>query len=249
MKKKEIKKLLSKGPAPKRMLETQQMCLDLLNEQVMNISEEHTGFWIFLTDIFRHVGLRLWGMQLIMLLFVCAGLLAVPNAPNAVPIFTPLFILACIPSLFQNQSYGMCEIEAATRASGAQIVLAKLTLAGAADLICLSITIVMVAATEDFSANIVQLILYAVVPLLACIVVTLWCIRKCKRNAMQISVLVCLASSMAAICLAHWMPKLYVLSSLGLWFIALITFTLFFAREIYLLLQVRKDGKIYGVIS
>lgn len=249
MKEKEIKKALSKGPVPKRLLETQQMCLTLLNEQAMNMSEERTGFWIFLTDIFRHIGLRLWGMQLIMLLFVCAGLLSVPNAPNAVPIFTPLFILACIPSLFQNQSYGMCEIEAATRASGAQIVLAKLILAGAADLICLSITVVTAAAARDFSANIIQLILYAVVPLLACTVITLWCIRKCKRNAMQISILVCLTSSMAAVCFAHWMPKLYVLSSLGLWFITLIIFTCFFAREILLLLEVRKDGKIYGVIS
>ena len=42
----------------------------------------------------------------------------------------PLFVLAVLPVMLRCQYYGMSEIEAATRASGAQIILAKLILAG-----------------------------------------------------------------------------------------------------------------------
>lgn len=247
--KKELRNALSKGPAPKRLLETKQMCMAILNEQQANVAEERTGFWTFLGDVFRHVGLRLWGMQILILAVVCAGVLSVPNVPNAIPLFTPLFIIACIPSLFQNQTYGMCEIEAATRASGAQIVLAKLVLASAADLVCLSITLALAAAVTDFSANMAQLVLYAVVPLLGCMVVTLGYIRKCKRNALQLSIVVCLGTSMFLGGLVHWIPRLYELSALGLWMVAFVIFTCFFIREIYLLIEIRKDGKMYGIIA
>ncbi|WP_200796038.1 hypothetical protein [Sporanaerobacter sp. PP17-6a] len=183
------------------------------------------------------------------LIAVCTSVLSVPNVPSAIPLFTPLFILACIPSLFQNQTYGMCEIEAATRASGAQIVLAKLVLAGATDLVCLSIILALADVEMNFSANILQLVLYAVVPLLGCMVTTLWSIRKCKRNALQISIIVCLGTSIFAGCLAHWTPRLYELSALGLWMVTFIVFTCFFVREVYLLIKIRKDGKMYGTIA
>ncbi|KAF5067006.1 hypothetical protein DSECCO2_257730 [anaerobic digester metagenome] len=249
MNRKNIKNALSKGPVPKRLLETQHLCKIILNEQQVTQEEERTGFWIFLSDIFRHSGLRLWGMQILILIVVCAGILSVHNVPNAIPLFTPLFLLASIPSLFQNQTYNMCEIEAATRASGAQIVLAKLVLAGAADLICLSITLVLAAIKTDFSANMFQLILYAVVPFLGCMVAMLWCIRTCKRHAFQISMIVCFSTSMFAGGLSRLAPKLYQLSAIGLWIIAFVVFTCFFVREIYFLTEARKEGKMYGSIA
>lgn len=249
MNQQELREALSKGPAPKRLLETQQMCVALLNEQQTDISEERTGFWTFLADVFRHIDLRLWGMQILILICVCASVLSVPNVPNVIPLFSPLFILASMPSLFRNQIYGMCEIEAATRASTAQITLAKLVIVGAADLVSLSITLVLAAVAVDFSANMVQLILYAIVPFLACMTVTLGCIRKCKRNALQISIIVCLGTSIFAGGLAHWVPRMYELSAFGLWIVAFIIFSCFFMREIYLLIEARKGGKIYGIIA
>lgn len=249
MKKKDIKNVLSKGPAPKRLLETQRLCMVILNEQQGIPEEERTGFWTFLSDIFRHSGLRLWGMQILILTVVCAGILSVPNVPNVIPLFTPLFLLACIPSLFQNQTYSMSELEAATRASGAQIVLAKLVLAGAADLICLTIILVLAIVKTDFSANMFQLILYAVVPLLGCMAAMLWCIRMCKRHAFQISMLVCFSASIFAGVLSRLTPKLYELSAVGVWIIAFVIFTCFFIREIYFLTEARKEGKMYGTIA
>jgi hypothetical protein len=249
MNKKTIKNALSKGPVPKQLWETQRLCMIILNEQQVTLEEKRTSFWTFLSDIFRYSGLRLWGMQILILAIVCAGILSVPNVPNVIPLFTPLFLLACIPSLFQNQTYNMCEIEAATRASGTQIVLAKLVLAGAANLICLSITLVLAAIKTDFSANMFQLILYAVVPLLGCMVAMLCCIRTCKQHAFQISMIVCFSTSMFAGVLSRLAPKLYDLSAIGIWIIAFVVFTCFFVKEIYSLTEARKEGKMYGTIA
>jgi hypothetical protein len=248
MTKKEIRNVQGKGPEPKRLLETQQLCMALLESQQAGI-EERTGFWAFLSDMFRHSGLRLWGMQILILIIVCAGVLSVSNVPNAIPLFAPLFVLACIPSLFESQTCGMSEIEAATRASGAQIVLAKLVLAGAADLICLSVTLALTAVKTDFPANVLQLILYAVVPLLGCMVAILWCIRTCRRNSFQISIAACLAASAFAGGLSRLAPRLYELSALGVWMIALVVFACFFAREILFLMEARKEGRMYGTIA
>lgn len=249
MNKKNIKSELRKGPTPKRLMETQHLCMDILNNQLLTVEEERTGFWIFLSDIFRYAGLRLWGMQLLILAVVCAGILSIPNVPNSIPLFTPLFLLACISSLFQNQTFHMSELEAVTRASGAQIVLAKLVLAGAADLICLSIVLILANIRTDFSVNMFQLILYAVVPLLGCMVAMLWCIRTCKQHAIQISIIACFSTSIFAFSLSRLVPKVYELSALSLWLIAFVVFTCFFVREIYFLMEARKEGKMYGTIA
>ncbi|MDR1542127.1 MAG: hypothetical protein LBU32_29945 [Clostridiales bacterium] len=249
MNKKGIRKALEKGPPPKRLSETQRLCLEMLHNQQMDVEEERTGFWTFLSDMFRYAGLRLWGTQILMLTVVCAGVLSVYNAPNAISLFAPMFALACIPSLFQSQTFGMCELEAATRASVAQIVLAKLILAGAADLFCLSITLAAAAAKSDFSSNVLQLILYAVVPLLGCMATALWCMRTCSRNSYRISMIACFAAIMLAEGLFRLEPQLFELSALGLWIAAFAAFTGVFARELCFLMEAGKEGKIYGTIA
>ena len=103
------------------------------------IPEERTTFWQFLSDVMRHTGWRLWVLQGIVLLLVCAGIFSIPDTPNIIPVFMPLFILACLPSFYESSAFGMREIEAVTRASSAQIILAKLVIAGASEIICLTI--------------------------------------------------------------------------------------------------------------
>ena len=65
-----------------------------------------------------------------------------------VPAFTPLFALAVMPTLLRSQFYKMGEMEAVTRASGAEIILAKLILAGAVNLI--GITVVLGNRADHF---------------------------------------------------------------------------------------------------
>ncbi|WP_312941672.1 hypothetical protein [Oscillibacter sp.] len=251
MNKSEIKIALGKGPEPKRLIETQQLCVDMLSLQPLSntVVEKRTNFWQFLSNIIQHIGWRLWGLQGVVLLLVCAGIYSIPNTPKIIPFFMPLFILACLPSLYQNRTFGMCEIEAATMASGAQIMLAKLVLAGAGDMICLTLTLALTVRTAEYDVNIVQLIMYALVPFWGCMVTTLWSIRTCKTHAIQIGVSACLGAGIFAGCTAHWMPQLYELSAIGIWFAAFIIFSGFFIKEIFLLMEMRKEGKMYGIIA
>lgn len=235
----------------KRLKETQQMCSALLEEQ-MNlelIPEERTNFWRFLSEVMRYTGWHLWATQGILMLLVCAGIFSAPESPQMIPIFMPLFVLACLPSFYQSAAFGMREIEAATRASSAQIILAKLVLAGASQIICLTVICWLAIFTAEYPVSLIQLILYVAVPFLACLIFTLWSMRTRERYAMQFSILSCLGSSLFAGILAHWIPELYEISALGVWIITFVIFAGFFIKELSLLIKTWKEGKIYGTVS
>lgn len=251
MKKHEIQSILQTGPGPKRLKETKQMCGTILNQlmKLNLIPEERTNFWQFLSDVMRHTGRRLWLAQGIVLLFICSGVFSSNHTPNFISMFTPLLILASLPSFYQSKSCGMSEIEAATRASGAQIIIAKLILAGAAQIICLTVICALAATTAQYSVSLVQIIMYAVVPFLGCMILTLWSIRTREQYAIQSSVVSCLGVSAFAGTLAHWLPAVYDISAIGIWFITFVLFTDFFAKEIFLLVRAWKEGKMYGVIA
>lgn len=243
--------ILQTDVVPKRLQETQQMCSEIIEEQMrLNlIPEERTTFWQFLSDVMRHTGWRLWVSQGIVLLLACAAIFSIPNTPKIIPIFMPLFILACLPSFYQSTAFGMSEIEAVTRASSAQIVLAKLVLAGASEIICLTIICWIAVLTAAYPITLVQLILYVVVPFLGCLILTLWSMRTQERYAIQFSIVSCLGVSAFAGALAHWFPVLYDISALGIWFLLFLIFVGFFAKELFLLIKTWKEGKLYGIIA
>lgn len=251
MKKHELMSILQNNPTPKRLEETQRICDSILDEQMrLNlIPEERTSFWQFLSDVMRHIGWRLWLSQVMVLLLVCLGIFSIPNTPNVIPIFMPLFILACLPSFYQSNTFGMSEIEAVTRASGAQIVLAKLILAGAAQIICLTVICLIAVFVAEYPVTITQLIMYVIVPFLGCAILTLWNMRTRERYAIQFSVLSCLGVSAFAGVLAQWLPTLYDISAIGIWFVTFILFVGFFANELSLLIKTWKEGRMYGIIA
>ena len=143
----------------------------------------------------------------------------------------------------------MREIEAVTRASSAQIILAKLVLAGASQIICLTVICWFAIFAAEYPVTLIQLILYVAVPLLACLILTLWNMRTRDRYAMQFSILSCLGASIFAGILAHWLPALYEISALGVWIITFVIFAGFFIKELSLLIKTWKEGKIYGTVS
>ncbi len=100
--------------------------------------EPRTSFFHYLSDVFRFEGVPIFALQALTLFIVCLTIANVADIPQNIPVFMPLFVLAAMPVLFKSQLYGMSEIEAVTRASGAQIMLAKLVLAGAANLVCMT---------------------------------------------------------------------------------------------------------------
>ena len=227
-----------------RVQETIQMCITEMHRQSFEY-EERTGFWTYLSDVFRFEGLSIFGLQIAALIVSCLGMTTI----KVIPPFMPLFGLALVPVLYRNQTCGMCEMEAATRASGAQIVLAKLIIAGAAQMLCMTIMLWLEISVSGASDQIVQVILYVIVPFLACMVELLRRIRTCKHGnitaGITLSVVSCVIWGMSA----RFFPWLYETSATGLWLAGLVVFTAFFIREIGFIIQMRKEGKMYGIIS
>ena len=166
MNKHELHLILQRDVHPKRLQETQQMCMALIEEQVKHnlFPEERTNFWQFLSNVMWYTGRRLWTAQGIVLLFVCACVFSVPNTPKIIPMFMPLFILACLPSFYQSTTFGMNEIEGSTRASSAQIIIAKLVLAEAAEIVIATIICGLTLFTAKYPITLIQIILYVIVP-------------------------------------------------------------------------------------
>lgn len=123
---------------PKRLEETIKCCTEIMREQKIPKEEPRTSFFHYLSDVFRFEGVPIFALQALTLFIVCLTIANVADIPQNIPVFMPLFVLAAMPVLFKSQLYGMSEIEAVTRASGAQIMLAKLVLAGAANLVCMT---------------------------------------------------------------------------------------------------------------
>ena len=123
---------------PKRMEETINHCTEIMKEQMLYKEEPRTSFFHYLSDVFRFEGIPIFVLQAVTLFIVCLTIMNVADIPQNIPVFMPLFVLAVLPVLFKSQLYGMSEIEAVTRASSAQIMLAKLILAGAANLVCIT---------------------------------------------------------------------------------------------------------------
>lgn len=232
------------SPHGSRMQETVQMCITEMHRQSFGF-EERTGFWTYLSDVFRFEGLSIFGLQLAALIITCLGM----TKTNLISPFMPLFVLALAPVLYRDQTCGMCEMEAATRASGAQIVLAKLILAGAAQMLCMTIVLWLGISVSGSSDQIMQMILYGIVPFLTCMVELLKCIRTCKHGnitaSVTFSVVSCVIWGMSAgVC-----PWLYETSATGLWLVGFIVFTVFFIKEIGFIIQTRREGKMYGTIN
>ena len=233
---------------PIRLEETIQLCTEIVKKR-RKFQEERTGFWSFLSDVFRFEGLTIFGLQAVTLFIVCMLIGTIADIPAYIPVFMPLFVLAVMLVLFRSQFCGMGEVEAVTRASGAQLLLAKLILAGAANLICMTLLLYFEIYLLNSYENIEQLILYCLVPYLICMTAMLRFIRLHRKK----NIATC-AAAILSLCLfwgilAKELPELYETSAIGIWFIAFFVFALFFIKEIYFIEEMRKEGKIYGIIN
>lgn len=252
MKKQEWKKYLNREQCdlepPCKMEETVQLCLDIMREQAV-IQEERTGFWRYLSDILRYEGLGIFGLQAATLLAACLWVTTFSEIPGILPSIMPLFALAAAPALFRAKFHGMCEIEAATRSSGAQIVLAKLLLAGAANLVCMTVLLCMEMLIQGSHEALGQMILYALVPYLICMVLLLRLVRLRRRETLFTYTAATLGFSFIWGMISNLIPWLYEASATGIWLIAFLLFTTFFVRELAYIITMRKEGKMYGIVS
>ncbi len=141
-------------------------------------------------------------------------------------------------------------MEAVTRASGAQIMLTKLVLAGAANLVCITILFVYGSLFAKFYKEIGQMVLYCLVPYLVCMVALLRLIRFAKKKqSLQICAIVMLGSCICWGMSARILPWLYETSAVGVWIVTFLIFAMFFINEIHYIVEMRKEGKMYGIVA
>lgn len=234
-----------------KLEETIKSCIEIMRKQrlAQKSQQPRTGFVQYLSDIFRFEGIPIFGLQAVTLFIICLTVSTAVSIPEYIPVFMPLFVLAAMPAMFRCQYYGMSEMEAATRASGAQIILAKLILAGAANLVCMTILISFEVYLQNACKEIGQMILYCLVPYLVCMVSMLRLIRLRRRENMKICTVLVLGSCVFWGVLARTLPWLYETSALGIWIAAFLCFMAFFIKEIYFIITTRKEGKMYGIIA
>lgn len=243
-----LKNVLNQEERPKRIQETISQCIQITREQMDMQEEQRTGFWQFLSDVFRFEGVGMLGLHTVILLLVCFVLRSTVNI-FCIPAFMPLFVLAVMPVFFRSQYYGVSEIEAVTRASGAQIILAKLILAGAANLVCFTILLSLGIYMQHSYENIGQLVLYCLVPYLVCMSAMLRIVRLSKREKTYVFVVAMIALSVFWGIFAGSKPWIYETSAMGFWIVAFVFFAAFFVKEIYEIIKIRREGKVYGIIN
>lgn len=249
----EVNQPVSKhGSNSAKLEETVRLCIGVMRAQKAaeeSKKEQRTGFAQYLSDVFRYDGVLILGLHAAVLFILCMIISTVVNIPGYIPVFMPLFVSAALPSMFRCQYYGMSEIEAATRASGAQIILAKLVLAGAINLVCMTILISFEVYLQNSCKEIGQMILYCLVPYLLCMACVLRLIRLCRKENMQICIVLVLSSCVLWGVLAKTIPWLYEISAFGIWIVAFLFFAAFFIKEVYFIITMRKEGKMYGIIA
>ena len=239
---------LSREEKPARMDETIEICTEIMRRQAAVQEEKRTGFWRYLSDILHFEGIWVFGLQAVAFYCIFCFVISTASAQHML-LFMPLFVLPTLPGLFRGQYYKMSEMEAATRASGAQIVLAKLVLAGAANLIVMTAVLCMELYFHHSGEQILQMILYLLVPYLVCMTIVLWYIRSCKREGAATCTVFILGFYTCLLISVRLFPQLYETSAFGIWIAAFMLFGTLYTKEIYLLIKAGKEGKMYGIIA
>ena len=123
-----------------------------------------------------------------------------------------------------------------------------MVLAGAVNLVCMTVLIALEVYLQNSYKEIGQMILYCLVPYLVCMVSMLRLIRLRRMESISTCVVIMIGSCLCWGISAKFMPWVYEVSAFGIWILAFLFFTVFFIKEIYFIITMRKEGKMYGVI-
>ena len=234
---------------PEQMEETIKSCIGIMREQKTLKEEPRTSFFCYLSDVFRFEGMSILGLQAVTLFIVCLTILTIADIAKYLPIYMPLFVLAVIPTFFKSQFYRMSEMEAVTRASGAQIILAKLILSGAANLVCITVLLGLEVYLQGSGDALGQMVLYCLVPYLVYMAAMLRLLRLSRRESLTIYSAAVFSSCLCWGMSARLLPWLYETSAIGLWVVAFLFFTVFFVKELHYIIKMRKEGRMYGIVA
>lgn len=242
-----LRQALGRQTAPLRMEQTVGLCVQIVRRQNAP-AEMRTGFWGFLSGVFRFEGAPILLSQAGALALACLAACASSGDLRRIPAYAPLFVLAAVPSFCRGRYHRVSELEAATRSSGAQLALARLLLAGAADLVCMTVLLGLEIRLTDGLRALGPMILYCLVPYLVCMTALLHLVRSGRSGSMAPAAVTAIGSCLFWRASSRVTPGLYELSALGVWIAAFAVFSAFFAREICFIIQANREGKMYGTV-
>ena len=94
-----------------------------------------------------------------------------------------------------------------------------------------------------------QIILYGLVPYLVCMTTILRLIRLRRKERLPVCAVATTGYCLVWGISATKMPQVYETSAVGVWMILFIAFAGFFGREIRLIIEKKREGKLYGIIG
>ena len=225
------------------------LCTDLVQGYSETTNEPRTGFLRLLFDVLRFEGSTIVSLQVLTLFLVCLITSGLTDPLQFLPVFISLFVLAALPVLLKSQYYKMNELEAATRSSATQLILAKFILISLANLTCMAVLLYFLYFFQHSGRELKELVLYCLVPYLICMTVLLHSFRVCSKKRIVTCTSVSFAFCIGWGILAKVLPWLYELSAFGVWVAAFLIFIVFYIREFLFIIKKGKEGDIYGTIA
>ena len=128
-------------------------------------------------------------------------------------------------------------------------MLAKLVLTGSANLVCITIILCLEVSIQSDCSELGQMVLYCLVPYLVCMTGLLKSVRLHHKDGIRTGVVVMLSSCVLWAISSRFIPWMYATSAIGFWMIAFVVFGMFFIKEILFIIEMRKEGKMYGIIA
>ena len=94
-----------------------------------------------------------------------------------------------------------------------------------------------------------QMVLYCLVPYLVCMTGMLRLVRLQRKESIWTCAVVMLGSCVCWAISSRVIPWLYATSAIGFWLIAFVVFGIFFMKEVLFIVEMRKEGKMYGIVA
>lgn len=210
--------------------------------EVIQASEDKTlTFGQFVFSQFGAIRKKVWIAQLFIILVCGLALYFLPENARSIAIISaaaPLIVLTNVFELLRSYAHGMVEIELSTRFSFKQLMIARLSVLGMVDILCL--TVLLVCSCLQLSSEPFAIILYAFVPFLvtcfACLLLLNHIKRKeCNYYCAAVGLFITLAISIVT----KQYPQIYELSAIWVW---LIIFVAAFAGMIFEINKILKNS-------
>lgn len=177
------------------------------------------SFWQFIFSQFCFIRRKVWIAQFFIVLACGLALFYLPEETKTFAVISaaaPLIVLTNVFELSRSYTHGTVEIELSTPYSLKQVIIARLTVLGMVDVLCL--TILLVLSGIQLPTEIYAVVLYAFVPFLAtcfgCLLILNRIKRKeCNYYCAAIGLFITLAIGVATV----QYPKMYELAAIWAW--------------------------------